>query len=210
MTKNSLLKKLIPALAALLVLLACEIPVLSQPAAPDPASVPIETIIYGTASVAQTQTALAMPSPTSSPTLTFTPTSTATELPTATATVIFIIPTSTKPFQPYSGGQQCQVSTLVPYNPILAPREKVDISWTIRNIGKELWLDQSYDFMFATGTDMHKTDAFDMPNSVPPNAEVVFTVPMIAPKEPGSYTTTWVLGAKKETICKVSATIIVK
>ena len=210
MNNNSFMKKLIPALAALLVLLACEIPVLSQPAAPNPAPIPIETIIHGTASVAQSQTALAMPSPTSTSTPTLLPTSTATETPTATATVIFIIPTSTKPFQPYSAGEQCHVSSLIPFNPILAPRSPVDITWTIQNIGKEIWLDQNYDFKFTGGTDMHKNDALDMPGSVPPNSEIVFTVPMVAPRDPGSYTTNWVLGSKKETLCKVSATIIVK
>ena len=203
-------KKLIPSLTALLVLLACEVPVLSQPAAPKPAAVSIETIVFETASVAQTQTALYLPSPTSTPTSLPPPTATATETPTPTATVIFIIPTATKPFTVYSAGPQCQVIALEPYNPIMAPHTNVEIKWTLKNTGKEPWLDRDFDFKYESGKDMHRTDAYDLPNSVPPGGQITITVPMGSPDAPGTYTTNWVLSSKKETLCKVSATIIVK
>lgn len=208
--KLPLLKRIIPFLTLLIVLLACQVPGLSQPAASNPAPVSIETIVFQTASVAQTQTALYLPTPTNTPTETPLPTSTFTETPTPTATIIFIIPTSTKPFQPYSAGVQCELISLIPYNPIVAPRSAVEIAWTFQNIGDELWLDQNIDFKYVGGKDMHKTDAYDLPNSVPPNSQVTLTVPMVAPKDPGTYTTDWVLGTSKQPLCKVSATIIVK
>ena len=57
---------------------------------------------------------------------------------------------------------------------------------------------------------MHRTDVYDLPKSVSPDDQVVITVPMFAPRDPGTYTSTWVLATKKDTLCKVSVTIIVK
>jgi len=196
--------------AALLFLLACEIPVLSAPASSGTEPLSIETIVAGTAAAAQTQTAILRPPPTKTPTLTPLPTGTSTETPTSTATVIFIAPTSVKPFETYSAGSQCQLIALKPHNPVLAPREKFETEWTLKNTGNELWLDSNVDFRFSEGKDMHKTDVYDLPISVPTGGQVVITVPMVAPSNPGNYTSTWVLATKKETLCKVSVSIIVK
>ncbi len=208
MNKHSV-KKLILLIAALIVLLACELPVLSQPVASNPAPGSIETIIFLTAAAAQTQTAIVLP-PTRTPTLTQLPTGTPTETPTPTATFIFVLPTSTKPFEPYKAGSQCELIALTPNNPVLAPREIFETNWTLKNTGNKLWLDKNTDFKHSSGTDMHRTDVYDLPKSVSPDDQVVITVPMFAPKNPGSYTSTWVLATKKDTLCKVSVTIIVK
>jgi len=203
-------RKLILLFAALFVLLACELPVLSQPAAPNPAPGSIETIVFQTAAAAQTQTAFLLPPPTHTPTLTPPPTGTPTETQTPTATIIFILPTSTKPFEPYSAGAQCELIALTPHNPILAPRTDFETVWTLKNTGDELWLDQNIDFEHSGGTDMHKNDVYDLPNSVPADGQVTITVPMTAPTNPGTYTSTWALITKKKTLCKVSVTITVK
>ena len=195
---------------ALLVLLACEIPALSTPASPDTAPLPIETIIAGTAAAAQTQTATLRPPPTQTPTATLIPTGTPTETPTSTATLIFIAPTSVKPFETSSAGSQCLVVALKPNNPVLSPGEKFETEWTLRNTGTVLWLDNNIDFKFTAGKDMHKRDVYDLPTSVPTNGEVVFTVPMIAPNKPGNYTSTWVLASGKDVYCKVSISVTVK
>jgi len=207
---NQTIKTIIPLLAVLLVQLACELPVLSTPASSNPEPASIETIIAGTAAAAQTQTALALPSPTETPTITPQPTETPTETPTPTATVIFIIPTSTKPFEPHSAGSQCNLDAMEPYNPIVDPGTSISIKWTIRNTSADVWLESNIDFRHTGGKDMHKTDIYDLPVSVPPNGSVNLIVPMVAPKESGHYTTTWKLMMKKKALCTLSATVIVK
>ena len=196
--------------AAVLFLLACELPVLTAPASPDSAPLPIETVIAGTVAAAQTQTAILLPSPTHTPTLPPPPTGTPTETLTPTATVIFILPTSTKPFEPYSAGSQCDLIALTPHNPVLAPRTSFDTTWTLKNTGNDLWLDKNIDFKYSSGTDMHRKDIYDLPKSLAPDGQVDITVPMIAPSSTGMYTSTWVLATNKKTLCKVSVTIIVK
>jgi hypothetical protein len=208
--KRHSLKTLSLFLTALLVIMACEIPSIVQPAAPKPAAASIETIVFKTAAAAQTQTALLLPSPTSTSTPLPLPTATSTETPTPTATVIFILPTATKPFEPYSAGSNCEAVSVTPYNPVMAPHTNVEITWTLKNTGDEIWGTENFDFKYTNGTDMHRTDAFDLPHSVIPDNTVTITVPMGSPDDPGTYTTNWVLGSKKETLCKVSATIIVK
>ena len=203
-------RKIILLFAALLVLLACELPVLSQPAPQNPAPGSIETIVFQTAAAAQTQTAILLPPPTNTPTFTPLPTGTPTETPTPTETFVFILPTSTKPFEPYSAGSNCELVSLTPHNPVLAPRELFETEWTLKNTGSELWLDQNIDFKYSGGTDMHKNDVYDLPSSVPADGQVIITVPMFAPRDPGTYTSTWVLSRKKTTLCKVSVTVIVK
>jgi len=204
------LRKLIFWLVTIPVLLACELPVLSQPVAPGPAPDSIGTIVFQTAAAAQSQTAVFLPPATKSPTPTSPPTGTPTETPTATETVVFILPTSTKPFEPYDAGSACRLVALEPNNPVLAPRSGFDTTWTLQNTGNDLWLDRNIDFKYSSGTDMHKTDVYDLPTSVPADGQVTITVPMIAPSNPGTYTSTWQLINKKNTLCKVSVTIIVK
>lgn len=205
-----IVKKLMILSAIIVFVLACEVPGLATPASQSSEPVSLETIVAGTAGAAQTQTAAVAPSATQTATLPPLPTATVTETPTATPTVIFIIPTSTEPFSPSDAGSQCRLTALVPFNPHVAPGTGVDISWTLNNTGDELWNELNMDFKYSSGTDMHKKDAYDLPSSVPPGGNVTITVPMVAPNKSGSYTTTWVLVLKKNTICKVSATIIVK
>ena len=99
---------------------------------------------------------------------------------------------------------------LKPHNPVLAPRERFETEWTLKNTDTELWLDSNIDFRYSDGTDMHRKDVYDLPSSVPPGGQVVITVAMIAPSNPGNYTSTWVLATNKKTLCKVSVTITVK
>ena len=203
-------RKLILLFTALFVLLACEIPVLSQPAVSEPALGSIETIIFQTAAAAQTQTAILLPPPTNTATFTPPPTGTPTETATPTETFIFILPTSTQPFIPYTAGSNCVLIALTPHNPVLLPREIFETNWTLKNTGDELWLDKDIDFKHSGGTDMHQNDVYDLPKSIGPDEQVTITVPMYAPREPGTYTSTWVLSRKKATLCKVSVTISVK
>ena len=208
-------KKLILIFATGLILLACELPALSLPAVSEPDQVPvpgsIETIVAATAGAAQTQTARVLPTVTMTSTSTLAPTSTPTETPTATETIVFDISTSTKPFVTQSAGSTCQVIAQKPVNnSVFDAREAFTTEWTLRNTGSETWLRTDNDFYHSGGTDMHRTDALDMSNNVGASGEVTFNVEMFAPRNAGTYTSIWSLGSKKQTLCKVSVTIVVK
>lgn len=201
----------------LFVTLACELPFLPLPVASNPPPAPgsIETIVVATAGAAQTQTALVKPPPTITSTSTLAPTSTPTETPTATETIIFSTatkpPTATEPFVAKSAGANCELVSQTPNNnAVFASREKFTTEWRVKNTGSVTWLSNDNDFFHSGGTDMHNTDAYDLANDVVANGEISFQVPMIAPKNPGTYTSTWSLGSAKSPICKLSVTIIVK
>ena len=223
--KHTFSKKLMFLSIIVVFVLACEIPGLSAPAPSIVDSVPIETIIAGTAAAAQTQTVAALPAhtenplatftttPTLVPTITTTPTETlfVSETPSPTATVIFIIviPTSTPIFVASSAGDNCELISVTPYQPTLNPSESFNITWKVKNTGSGIWIDD-VDFQYVSGTDMHKKDLYDLPSKVPPRGDVSFTVAMVAPKKSGRYTTNWVLGSQKKPVCAVSATVIVR
>jgi hypothetical protein len=206
-------RKLILLLVALIVVLACEVPFLPAPAASNPAPPPgsIETIVVATAGAAQTQTAQAQPSPTITETSTPLPTFTPTETLTATPTVIFIIPTATDPYVSPTASADCQILAQVPANnTTFASREKFKMVWEVKNTSTDYWLNTDVDFKYTGGTDMHGADAIDLPVTVAPGADVTLAVNMRAPKNSGSYTSNWSVGSKKNSLCKVSITIVVK
>ena len=207
------LRKLNFSIATLFILLACELPMLPSPAAskPSPAPGALETIVAATAGAAQTQTMLALPSPTHTLTSTPLPTSTPTETPTATQTFIFILPTATKPFVTQSAGSNCQVIAQTPVDDTqFGSREAFTTEWKLRNTGSEVWFSNNQDFFYSGGTDMHNVDVLDLPNNVGTDGEVTFTVNMVAPRNSGTYTSTWTLGKENKSLCKVSVTIVVK
>lgn len=209
--KKQLSKKLVFLSTVVILVLACELPGLTSPASSSSESaVSIETMIVGTAAAAQTQTALSMPLSTYTASPTPISTATPSTTPTPTATIIFIIPTATKPFEPGNVGKGCELVALTPYNPVLNPGKNFDITWTLKNTGNDIWLQDNVDFSFSGGTDMHRKDVYDLPSSVPPQGQTAITVAMVAPSKSGEYTTTWVLGSKKQTFCKVSVKAIVR
>jgi hypothetical protein len=215
------LRKLILPLVMVLVLLACALPVLPSPAAPDPTSNPgsIQTIVVATAGAAQTQTALVIPPPTDTliSTSTLAPSLTPTGTLTATATVIFVIPTATNPptatsdIPTQSAGASCQLVAQTPANgTAYGARERFNAQWTIRNTGDETWIGDNIDFFHSGGRDMHESDVVDLPRNVRTGAEVTLVVEMRAPADSGTYTSTWTLGTLRDALCTVSVRIIVQ
>ncbi len=197
---------------SIFILLACELPVLSTPAPSNQEPVPINTIIAGTVAAAQTQTAVMLPIQTTTPTSTSTPlpTKTPTITLTPTETFVFVIPTSTKPFEPHSAGSQCDLIALTPFKPIFNPGDKFDTSWTLQNTGSDIWFSNDVDFKYSSGTDMHPNDIYDLPHDVTPGGNVIITVSMVAPQKTGTFTTNWVLSTNNKTLCKVSTTVTVR
>lgn len=201
---------------ALALIMACA-PSFITPATPaiDPAVV--NTFIAQTAHVALTQTSAALPSATPSPTLTPTH-ATETLTPTATATVVVVFysptplvsPTFT-PFGSISDNYACQVMRVSPPNgTTFSSREDFDVFWTIKNIGKKNWDDGSVDYLYSSGEKIHKISSYDLEKDVASGGTIDLGVDMQAPKNPGSYTTTWMMRNGNKLFCPLTVTIVVK
>lgn len=210
--------KLLVWVTALVLIMAC-VPTLAAPSVPtvDPGAV--NTFIVQTVNAAGTQTSAAMPSITPSPTLTPT-VATETASPTPTATVIFVlssptplvIPTLTSS-GPVSSNQNysCQVTKVSPANgSSFNPRDDFDAFWTVRNNGQKNWDRNSVDYTYSSGDKIHKVSGYDLDKNVKVGNSIDLGVDMQAPKNTGTYSTTWVMHAGDKEFCTLTLTIVVK
>jgi hypothetical protein len=87
------------------------------------------------------------------------------------------------------------VAETVPDGTVFAPGEEFDKTWTLRNTGESSWgeFDAALDHRleFVGGTPMTDLTSVPIPGPVAPGADVVFTVPMTAPDQPGTYRSEW-------------------
>ncbi|MCI0550290.1 MAG: hypothetical protein L0287_05005 [Anaerolineae bacterium] len=211
--------KLIGWLLVLGMVLAC-VPSLATPLPPaDPGA--INTFIAQTVNAASTQTAAARPTSTHTATITPTPRNTDTVTPTFTSTVIFILSTPTSLVIPTftivsSGGSSsdnyaCQVTSVSPANgTAFGSRADFDAIWRVKNIGQKAWDRTQVDYRYTSGTKIHKTAIYDLNANVPKNGTADLIVDMVAPKDPGSYTTVWNLYVGSKSFCNMSLRIIVQ
>lgn len=213
--------KLLVWVTALALVMAC-VPSLAAPSVPtlDPGAV--NTFIAQTVNAAATQTAASRPSLTPSPTITPT-VSTQTPSPTATATVIFVLSTPTPlvipTFTNVSSGDggissqnySCQVTRVSPANgSTFDPRDDFDTVWTVRNNGQKNWDRNSVDYIYSSGSKIHKVSGYDLDENVRVGNSIDLGVDMQAPKDSGNYTTTWTLRAGNKTFCTLTITINVR
>jgi len=203
---------------ALALIMACA-PALATPSVPtvDPGAV--GTFIAQTVNAASTRTAASIP--TLTPTPTATPTqNTETPSPTPTATVIFILASSTPivvPTLTSSGGGtssenfSCQVTRVSPANGTrFDPRDDFDAIWTVRNNGQRNWDRNSIDILYSSGDRIHKVSGYDLDENVRVGNSIDVGVDMQAPKDPGTYNTTWVMRRGDNTFCTMTLTIVVR
>ncbi len=205
---------------ALALIMAC-VPTLAAPSVPtvDPGAV--NTFIAQTVIAASTRTAAAMPSLT--PTATLTPTqNTETPEPTATNTVIFILSSPTPLVIPTftlssSGGGSssdnfaCRITKVSPANgSSFNPRDDFDAVWTVRNIGQKKWDRTGVDYIYSSGDKLHKISGYDLSSNVSVGESIDLGVDMQAPKNSGTYTTTWTMRSGSKTFCTMTLTIVVK
>ncbi|HEX9387300.1 MAG TPA: NBR1-Ig-like domain-containing protein [Anaerolineales bacterium] len=206
--------------AALALIMAC-VPTLAAPSVPtlDPGAV--NTFIAQTVIAASTRTAAAMPSLT--PTATLTPIqNTDTPEPTATNTVIFILSSPTPLVIPTftlssSGGGSssdnfaCRITKVSPANgSSFNPRDDFDAVWTVRNIGQKKWDRTGVDYIYSSGDKLHKISGYDLSSNVSVGESIDLGVDMQAPKNSGTYTTTWTMRSGSKTFCTMTLTIVVK
>ena len=201
--------------------LAC-VPSLATPLPPvDPSLV--NTFIAQTVRAASTQTSAALPASTQTATYTPTPRNTDTPTPTSTATVIFILSTPTPLVIPTfttvsSGGggsssdnYACQVISVSPANgSAFAPRADFDAVWRVRNIGQRQWDRNEVDYRYSSGHQLHKVAVYDLDANVPRNSTADLIVDMVAPRNPGTYNTTWNLYFGARSFCTMTLRIVVQ
>jgi len=217
-------------LGAIFVLVGCALPVSSVSPAATPLPGAVETVIVETAIAAQSQTAVSLP-PIEFPTLTPTPTATSTRTPLPTSTVLFLFRTNTAvvlPTLPGSGDSDLTATlgpnehnykgtlacALVKKSPsdgtVFKPRAKFTVNWTVKNTGTASWKKHTIDYRYLGGDRFHDRGLYDMNFIVDPGETIVIKVNMYAPKEPGNYKTTWVVGLNKGGLCQMTLAIVVK
>lgn len=208
---------------ALALIMACA-PSLATPSVPTVDPNAVNTFIAQTVNAASTQTAASIPTLTPSPTITPT-VNTETPLPTATSTVIFIlssptplvIPTFTSSGGGGGGGGtssenfSCDVRRVTPANgTTFNPRDDFDAIWTVRNNGQRNWDRNSIDIIYSSGDKIHKVSGYDLDKNVQVGDSIDVGVDMQAPKDPGTYNTTWVMRRGDNTFCRLTLTIAVR
>lgn len=204
---------------ALGLIMACAPALSASPAVPALDPEQIDSIIEQTAGAASTQTAASIS--TSTPTQTFTPTPRGTNTPESTATetlifvyespTAFVIPSLTMTFGPTSKKDYaCEVLNSPTDGTIYDPRLDFKVRWRLKNVGRKEWDSESVDFVYDFGDRFHRTAAYDLKKDTGIGEVAEFFVDMLAPKDPGTYTTHWALQIGTEKFCKVSLTIGVK
>lgn len=213
--------KLLVWVTALALIMAC-MPSLATPSVPTMDPVAINTFIAQTVNAASTQTAASLPTITPSPSITPT-VNTETPLPTATSTVIFILSTPTPlviPTFTSSGGGgggsssqnfSCQVTRVTPANgTTFNPRDDFDAVWTVRNNGQRNWDRNSIDIVYSSGDKIHKVSGYDLDENVRVGNSIDIGVDMQAPKDSGTYNTTWIMRRGDNTFCTLTLSIRVR
>ena len=78
--------------------------------------------------------------------------------------------------------------------PALAPGEAFDAVWKVQNISAQAWKGGSFGFKFKSGEKLFKyQDSYTINWTIRDGWSFDVPVDMIAPKEPGWHTTTWVM-----------------
>lgn len=128
--------------------------------------------------------------------------------PTATPIPYTATPTAT----PTRSDLNCSITSFSPANnSVFKPGTDFDGRWTIKNTGSNIWESSSVDFFFISGTRFQtKVDAIDLPSTVNNGSSVDLIIDMAAPRDEGTFSTTWGLRSGSTTFCVVTLTIVVK
>ena len=205
---------------ALALVMACA-PTLTFPSASPSTLEPeaVNRIVQQTAAAASSQTAGAVPTSTLAETFTPTPRGSDTPEPTGTNTIVFlfytptvvVLPSSTGTFGPTSKKDYtCEVLNSPTDGTIYSPRFAFKVRWRLKNVGRKEWDSESVDFVYDHGDRFHKTSGYDLEKTVEVGYVAELFVDMLAPKDPGTYTTHWTLRSGTEKFCNVSLTIGVR
>jgi hypothetical protein len=119
------------------------------------------------------------------------PTATGFTLPTFTPTMTFTvtpIPPTVTPTRTHD--QAIWIKQSPVDGTILSPGQDFDMVWTIKNIGTNPW-SANYGYSYARGASIHKQSSYKLNRTVGIDESIDIIVDMIAPNEPGGYSTVW-------------------
>lgn len=119
------------------------------------------------------------------------PTATSFTLPTFTPTLTFTktpVPPTVTPTRTHDQALWIKQSPVD--GTILSPGQDFDMVWTIKNIGVNTWT-ANYSYAYARGVSIHKQDRYKLNRTVGIDETIDLMVDMVAPSEPGGYTTVW-------------------
>jgi hypothetical protein len=88
---------------------------------------------------------------------------------------------------------------------VFAPGSSFTTTWVLLNSGAQAW-NTEYDLVYvgaASNVPLHQgTDRYDLTNPVEPGMNYNFSVPMIAPFDPGAYGEVWQVVFGNQPVCE--------
>jgi len=113
---------------------------------------------------------------------------------------------------PVSTTGTCQIvsQTINPAKTTYPAGYDVDFVWNVKNTGTFDWLKTSVDWVYVSGTKMHKTtfgDVRDLPLDVVKGGTIQLVMDALAPATNGTYSETWALQDGSNVICTMSVTL---
>ena len=84
-------------------------------------------------------------------------------------------------------------------NTEFSPGETFTVTWKLENIGTSTWT-MNYYILFTSGEQMNAEEKVYLPYPVPPGTNVLISVELTAPEEPGEYKSIWSLANSNDDI----------
>jgi len=104
----------------------------------------------------------------------------------------------------------CQITAVNPGSSVSKGGD-FDGSWTVKNTSGKDWEMNTLDYKYVSGTKMQTNgDIFDLNTVVKSGDSIKIVVDMLAPKDAGTYTTSWALVRGGTTVCNLNLTVRVK
>jgi uncharacterized protein YraI len=115
-------------------------------------------------------------------------------------------PPTVGPTPPPAGASACQVVAQDPVDgTALAPGTSFSTTWVLQNAGSTGWDQGEFDIRYAgaaSNVPLHQgSDVYDLTTSVQPGWTYNFSVPMIAPFDPGLYGELWQVVQGSQAVC---------
>jgi len=166
------------------------------------------TVIAGLTQNAPTATPVT-PTETQPPQPTATPAPSSTPLPSATATLKPILTPWT--LVPTQAAYSCAILSYYPTKDVsYPPLSNFDVTWVIKNTGKDRWLATETQLHYVDGVKMQKFgDTVNLKTDVAPGQAYTMGIDMVAPSTTGTYRITWKLTYGSQYICTLTMDVVI-
>ncbi len=186
--------------AMALVALALVVEACAAPSTPAPAPTSTRTPAPPPSDTPTAASTVTM-SPSRTPFPTWTPSSTPLPIPTLS---FHFYPSQTASPGPTPSPLQCIVQTQRPADgAYFKPKEHFDINWKVLNTGTDGWDPGSVELVYVAGTRTAMSLAIRLEAPADPGEMAGLVAELVAPKNPGTYSTIWSLRRGKDYFCRV-------